>query len=95
MQEINWEEHFINNADVAINKGLELASQDSLDVIIYEGSRDLLDIAKSKGYSWDSAGGYPFLHPESGVMVNYIHLVFYNPMIGGYSEFAIAVNWTD
>jgi hypothetical protein len=30
MQERNWEEHFINNADVAINKGVELAEEDSL-----------------------------------------------------------------
>lgn len=95
MQVQNWEEHFINDAEVAIDKGIELAAYDSNDVIIYEGSKVLLDIAKSQGYNWDSAGGYPFLHPESGVRVNYTHLVFHNSIIGDYSEFAIAVNWAD
>lgn len=95
MQEQNYKEHFINNIDAAINKGIELSKEDSLDVIVYEGSRELLKIAKTKGYNWESVGGYPFMHPASNNMVNYTHLVFYNPTTTDLLEFAIAVNWTD
>jgi hypothetical protein len=70
MQEQNYKQHLINNIDAAINKAIELSKGDSLDVIVYEGSRELLKVAKTKGYNWESAGGYPFVHPASNNMVN-------------------------
>ncbi|GJD23047.1 hypothetical protein RIVM261_080030 [Rivularia sp. IAM M-261] len=95
MQQQNYKEHFINNIDAAINKGIELSAYDSLDVIIYEGSRKLLQVAKAKGYNWQCAGGYPFIHPVSNQMVNYTHLVFDTPTSTDLLEFTIIVNWTD